>query len=316
MKQKNKVIALVGPTGVGKTETSLRLASLTNSEIISCDSMQIYRGMNIGTAKATLAEMAIVPHHMINIKNPNEPYSVCDYVNDAKKCLKDIFSRGKNVLLVGGTGLYADSFIKDTDFTKASGSEEIRKELAEYAARNGNEALHLILKQTDPESAEAIHPNNVKRVIRAIEYFRVSGEKISDHNKKSALSPSPYDHVYIGLKRERSELYERIDKRVDLMLEEGLMEEVFELWKNGCKRDMTSMQALGYKEIIHYIEGRCTLSEAVRILKRDSRHYAKRQLTWFGRNKNIKWINLSKINSATDAAAMALEFINNKQTEE
>ncbi|MBO5743815.1 MAG: tRNA (adenosine(37)-N6)-dimethylallyltransferase MiaA [Clostridia bacterium] len=316
MNFKNKVIALVGPTGVGKTETSLYLAELMNCEIISCDSMQIYKGMDIGTAKIAECEMARVPHHLIDIKNPNEAYNVCEYVKDAKKCLEDIFSRGKNALVVGGTGLYVDSFIKDTSFTEASGNEEIRNELSLYAQKNGNENLHRLLEDVDPESAKAIHPNNVKRVIRAIEYFRVSGEKISDHNKKSALTASPYDYVYIGLTRNRDELYERIDKRVDIMMEEGLLDEVFSLWNKGCTRNMTSMQALGYKELIHYIEGRCTLSEAIRILKRDSRHYAKRQLTWFGRNKDIKWINLSEIKSGKDAAILAADLIKNSKKEE
>ena len=316
MNLKNKVIAIVGPTGVGKTETSLRLAKLTNSEIISCDSMQIYKGMDIGTAKATADEMKSVPHHLIDIKEPYEAYSVCEYVKDAKKCLEDIFLRGKNVMLVGGTGLYVDSFIKDTDYTETASDDTIRKELSLYALENGNQALHQLLFEIDPESAEAIHPNNVKRVIRAIEYFRLSGEKISDHNKKTALSVSPYDYVYIGLTRNRDELYERIDKRVDIMIKSGLMDEVFSLWKKGCTRDMTSMQALGYKELIHYIEGRCTLNEAIRILKRDSRHYAKRQLTWFGRNKNIKWINLSEIKSADEAVKLACRYIENKETEE
>lgn len=309
MNFKNKLIALVGPTGVGKTQTSLILAKLTGSEIISCDSMQIYKGMDIGTAKASEEEMKSVPHHLINIKTPFEPYSVCEYVKDAKKCVHDIFSRGKNALVVGGTGLYVDSFIKDTNYSEASGDEKIRQELSFYAQKNGNDKLHSMLKEIDPESAEAIHPNNVKRVIRAIEYFKLSGEKISDHNKKSALIPSPYDYVYIGLTRNRDELYERIDKRVDIMLEEGLLDEVFRLWRDGCTKKLTSMQALGYKEIIHYIEGRCTLLEAVRILKRDSRRYAKRQLTWFGRNDNINWINLSEINSADEAAEIAYEII-------
>jgi tRNA dimethylallyltransferase len=272
--------------------------------------------MDIGTAKATADEMKIVPHHLIDIKEPHEAYSVCEYVKDAKKCLEDIFSRGKNAMLVGGTGLYVDSFIKDTDYTETASDDTIRKELSLYALENGNEALHQILNKIDPESAEAIHPNNVKRVIRAIEYFKLSGEKISDHNKKTALSVSPYDYVYIGLTRNRDELYERIDKRVDIMMAEGLLDEVFSLWKKGCTRDMTSMQALGYKELIHYIEGRCTLGEAIRILKRDSRHYAKRQLTWFGRNKNIKWINLSEIKSADEAAELACRYIENRETEE
>lgn len=312
MNFKNKVIALVGPTGVGKTETSLKLAELTNSEIISCDSMQVYKGMDIGTAKVSKEEAQKVPHHLIDILEPWQMYNVCAYVSDAKKCLADIFSRGKNVMVVGGTGLYADSFINDTDFTETTGSEEVRCELAEYAEKHGREALHDMLRQSDPESAEQIHPNNVKRVIRAIEYFRLSGEKISEHNKKSALRPSPYDYVYIGLTRNREELYQRIEKRVDLMLEANLLDEVMSLYKKGCNLNMTSMQALGYKEIIHYIKGKCTLDEAVRILKRDSRHYAKRQLTWFGRNKNINWINLSECDGFDDVINKSVKIIEDK----
>ena len=309
---KNKVVAIVGPTGVGKTELSLKLADYTDSEIISCDSMQIYKGMDIGTAKATVSEMSLIPHHLIDIKDPKESYSVCDYVIDAKKCINDIFSRGKNAMIVGGTGLYVDSFINDTDFTETKASDEIRKELTSYAEKNGADALHHILKEVDPESAASIHPNNIKRVIRAVEYFRISGEKISQHNKLGALKKSPYDYLYIGLTRNRDELYERIDKRVDLMIEKGLIEEVKRLWCRGCNLKMTSMQALGYKEIIHYIEGRCTLDEAIRILKRDSRRYAKRQLTWFNRNKDIKWINLSEI-SPDEAIDIAKDIIKKVQ---
>ncbi len=303
---KNKLIVLAGPTGVGKTDTSLRLAEMTNSEIISCDSMQIYRGMDIGTAKASEAERARIAHHMIDIKSPFEPYSVCEYVRDAKNALEDIFSRGKNALVVGGTGLYADSLVNDTDFTPTESSDEIRAELKAFSEQNGADALHDILKEIDEKSAEAIHPNNIKRVIRAIEFYRLTGRKFSEHNSESKLKKSPYDHIYIGLTRNRDELYERIDLRVDAMMEEGLLYEVIRLYKEGCRRDLTSMQALGYKELIHYIEGRCTLSEAVRILKRDTRHYAKRQLTWFGRNPLMHWINLSETN---DAAGAAMDII-------
>ncbi|MBR3933597.1 MAG: tRNA (adenosine(37)-N6)-dimethylallyltransferase MiaA [Clostridia bacterium] len=312
MNFKNKVIALVGPTGVGKTETSLALAELTNSEIISCDSMQIYRGMDIGTAKATKEEMLKVKHHLIDIKDPTQSYSVCEYVADAKNALEEIFKKGKNVMVVGGTGLYADSFIRDTNFAEASADNSIRQELEAFAKENGNEALHNILRNIDPESAQAIHPNNTKRVIRAIEYFRKSGEKISDHNKESALVPSPYDHIYIGLTRNRDNLYERIDQRVDQMICEGLADEVFNLWKKGCNLKMTSMQALGYKEIIYYIQGKCTFDEAIRILKRDSRRYAKRQLTWFNRNKNVNWINLSDYNSQDDVIKDITDIIYKK----
>ena len=312
MNIKNKVIAIVGPTGVGKTELSLRLAEITDSEIISCDSMQIYKGMDIGTAKASKDETARVKHHLIDILDPRENYSVCEYVNDAKNSLEEIFKKGKNVMVVGGTGLYVDSFIRGTDFTDAGGNEEIRTALTEYAEKNGNELLHKMLEEVDPESAAAIHPNNTKRVIRAIEYYKVSGEKISDHNKKSALAPSPYDYVYIGLTRDRQNLYERIDKRVDEMVSMGLADEVFGLWKKGCTLDMTSMQALGYKEIIWYIKGKCTFDEAIRILKRDSRRYAKRQLTWFKRNQNINWINLSEYSSADDVINEIIKILENR----
>lgn len=312
MNLSNKVIVLVGPTGVGKTEISLDLAKITNSEIISCDSMQIYKGMDIGTAKVSAKEAQMVKHHLIDIKEPTQSYSVCDYVEDAKKALDVIFKKGKNVMVVGGTGLYADSFVRGTDFTDAGSSEEIRNELTEYAQKNGNELLHKMLEEIDPESARAIHHNNIKRVIRAIEYYRVSGEKISDHNKKSALIPSPYDHIYIGLTRDRESLYERIDKRVDIMISQGLTDEVFNLWKKGCTLDMTSMQALGYKEIIHYIYGKCTFDEAIRILKRDSRRYAKRQLTWFNRNKDINWINLSEYSSKDEVIKEIVSIIKNK----
>jgi len=284
---------LVGPTGVGKTECSIRLAKRLNAEIISCDSMQIYRRMNIGTAKITKEEMQDVVHHMIDIIEPWESYSVCDFTSDAALVYRDILSRGKNALMVGGTGLYADSFANGTEFSQTDNNQQIRNELQKYYEQNGAEALHEELLKIDPESAGAIHPNNVKRVIRAIEYYRLNGEKISEHNLKDKQKSSPYRVCTIGLTRDRDELYERINKRVDIMMESGLLEEVMSLYREGIDFRHNSMQALGYKEFLHYIKGRCTLDEAVRILKRDSRRYAKRQLTWFGRNKDIKWINLT-----------------------
>ncbi len=308
MEQKN-LILIVGPTGCGKTALSVALAKELQTEIISCDSMQIYKFMDVGTAKVTEEEKQGIVHYMTDIKSPLESYSVSDFCTDAKLCAKKIFEKGKPAIMVGGTGLYADSFVMDIDFTQTGSSEEIRAELEEFALQNGREALHAELVRVDPESGEAIHPNNVKRVIRALEYYRLTGETISEHNRRTKEKPSPYNYVYIGLTRDRSELYERIDKRVDLMMEKGLLPEVWTLWKMGCGEEHTSMQALGYKEFLWYLRGKCTLDEAVRILKRDSRHYAKRQLTWFGRNPRVNWIDLSGGKSLEAALEEALSII-------
>ncbi|MBQ4528116.1 MAG: tRNA (adenosine(37)-N6)-dimethylallyltransferase MiaA [Clostridia bacterium] len=287
------VIVIVGPTGSGKTELSVKIAKLLGAEIISCDSMQVYKGMDIGTAKIRPDEQLGVPHHLIDILQPQESYSVSEFCKDARAVAENIFKRGKCVVLVGGTGLYADSFIKGIDFTETGSNAKIRMELEHYAEKNGADALHNLLASFDYESAASIHPNNIKRVIRAIEYYRLTGETISEHNRKTKEKPSPYKYIYFGISRDRRELYERIDKRVDIMMKDGLIDEVFTLYKAGCNRTHTSMQALGYKELLWYINGKCTLDEAVRILKRDSRRYAKRQLTWFGRNSEINWLDLS-----------------------
>ncbi len=305
--KKPPLFMLVGPTGVGKTECSIQLAKKLDAEIISCDSMQIYKRMDIGTAKVSKEEMQGVVHHLIDIREPFESYSVCDYTEDAKRAFKDILSRGKNALVVGGTGLYADSFAKGTEFCENGNSEEIRKELQDFYEKEGADKLHLMLSSIDPESASAIHKNNVKRVIRAIEYYRLTGEKISEHNKKDSQKPSPYRVCTVGLTRNRDELYERIDKRVDIMISQGLIGEVMSLYKEGIDSCHNSMQALGYKEILHYIKGRATYDEAIRILKRDSRRYAKRQLTWFGRNKEISWINLT--GKTGDVSDMCMEYM-------
>lgn len=305
----NTVILIVGPTGTGKTELSVKLAEALRAEIISCDSMQIYKGLDIGTAKATADEMRGVVHHMIDIKTPFENYSVREFCADAKKAAASIFAKGKPVIMVGGTGLYADSFVKDIDFTETGSSAAIRAELKEFAAKLGAQALHAQLEAIDPESAAAIHANNLKRVIRAIEYYRLTGETISEHNRKTKEKPSPYKYVYIGLTRDRGELYDRIDKRVDKMMKQGLLAEVWTLYKMGLRSHHTAMQALGYKELVWYLEGKCTLCEAINILKRDSRRYAKRQLTWFGRNSEINWINLSQISQGDEAVQKVVEIL-------
>ena len=306
-----KVLVITGPTGCGKTDLSVRLAKRIDAEIISCDSMQIYKGMDIGTAKVTKEEMQNVPHHMIDIISPKEAYSVSDYCRDAKKISEEIFQRGKNVILVGGTGLYADSFIRDIDFSLDGEKDlNLRCELEDFAKKFGADALHKRLCEIDPKSGETIHPNNIKRVIRAIEYFTLTGETIWEHNERTRKKSSPYDYLYIGLTREREELYERIDKRVDLMLDSGLMGEVMNLYRQGLSSEHTSMQALGYKELFWYIRGLATMEESVRILKRDSRRYAKRQLTWFRKNPDINWINLSHTPDGEETAMKILKMKN------
>lgn len=302
------VVVIAGPTGVGKTATSIEVAKRTNGEIISADSMQIYRGMDIGTAKVTQDEMQGVPHHMINIVDPSENFSVYRFVSECKKAVADISSRGKLPIIAGGTGLYIDSFLNDIDFTKVHSDEEYRTYLASLASQKGNEYVHDMLRQVDSESAEKIHPNNLKRVIRALEYHKVTQSTISSHNEETKKKPSPYNCAYICLTRNRDELYERIDKRVDVMLSMGLVDEVKSLISSGVSTECTSMQALGYKEIADCLSGKLTLDEAVDIIKRDSRRYAKRQLTWFRRKTDAVWINLS---DTDDAANICTEHIQN-----
>ena len=300
------VIAIVGPTGVGKTDLSIRLAQKLNGEIVSCDSMQIYRKMDIGTAKPTKEEMMGISHHMIDIVNPDESYNVDKYVDNSSECIKDVFSRGKIPILAGGTGLYADSLLGGISFVKTKGDETYRKYLFDLAEKEGNEYVHKMLETIDPVSFKSIHPNNVRRVVRALEVYKCTGNTITYHNEMSRKVPSPYNPLIFGLTRDREELYERIDKRVDTMVEKGLVEEAENLYNEGLSADLTSMQGLGYKEFIKYFEGEISLSEAIEILKRDTRHYAKRQLTWFNRNKDLVWINLSEM-TYDEAFGFALE---------
>ncbi|MBQ8526277.1 MAG: tRNA (adenosine(37)-N6)-dimethylallyltransferase MiaA [Clostridia bacterium] len=303
------VVVIAGPTGVGKTAASIELAKRTEGEIISADSMQIYRGMDIGTAKVTPDEMQGVPHHLIDIADPKENYSVYRFVSDCKKVAESILSRGKLPIIVGGTGLYIDSFLSDIDFTEVRSDENYRRKLESLAEEKGNEYVHDMLKAADPASAESIHPNNLKRVIRALEYYKTTNTTISSHNEETKKKASPYSCCYICLTRDRDELYERIDKRVDIMLEKGLIDEVKKLLEAGCTREHTSMQALGYKEIIDYLEGTVSFDEAVETLKRDSRRYAKRQLTWFRRRDDALWINLTDTPNPVDICA---EYIRTK----
>ena len=292
MEQKKKpLIILTGPTAVGKTNLSIQLAKAVNGEIISADSMQVYKGMDIGSAKITQEEMQGVPHHLIDVLEPWEEFNVVVFQQKCKEALAGIYERGHVPILTGGTGFYIQAVLKDIDFTENEDNNEYRAQLEALGAKEGAQVLHDMLKEVDPEAAEAIHANNMKRVIRALEFHHFTGEKISEHNEREAEKEPAYNFCYFVLNDERSVLYERIEKRVDMMLEAGLEAEVKRLLEQGCTRAMVAMQGLGYKEMIDYLEGRITLEEAIYIIKRDTRHFAKRQITWFKREKEVIWVN-------------------------
>ena len=288
---KKPLIILTGPTAVGKTALSLSLAERVNGEIISADSMQVYRGMDIGSAKIMPQEQKGIRHHLIDVLNPNEEFHVVRFAQMAKEAMEDIWSRGKIPILTGGTGFYIQAVLYDIDFTENGEDDSYRRELETYATEQGAEKLHERLREVDPISAEKIHANNVKRVVRALEYYTQTGEPISRHNEQERQKESPYAFAYFVLNDKRERLYQRIDARIDEMLSEGLVAEVERLKENGCHRGMVSMQGLGYKEILEYLDGECTLEEAVYKLKRDTRHFAKRQITWFKRERDVIWVD-------------------------
>ncbi len=289
--KKQPLVILTGPTSVGKTSLSIALAKAIGGEIISADSMQVYKHMDIGTAKITVPEMDGVPHYLIDEFEPEEEFNVVRFQQLAKAFMNQIYAKGKLPILVGGTGFYIQAVLYDIDFTQEESDSSYRQELEALLQKHGAEYLHAMLKQIDPDSAGAIHPNNSKRVIRALEYAGQTGDKISEHNKEQRSKESPYNFCYFVLNRDRATLYENINKRVDLMMEQGLLEEVKALDTKGYARDLVSMQGLGYKELFAYLDGDRTLEEAVDILKRDTRHFAKRQLTWFKREKDVIWVN-------------------------
>lgn len=295
------LIILSGPTAVGKTALSIRLARAVGAEIISADSMQVYRHMDIGSAKITAAEMEDIPHHLVDVLEPEEEFSVVRFQQMAKEAADKIWEKGKIPLVVGGTGFYIQALLYDIDFTENHGDESYRKELEQKAAgEQGAVRLYEMLKKEDPGAAEKIHPNNIKRIIRALEFYHQTGEKISEHNEIQRQKESPYNYAYFVLTDERSRLYERIDRRVDTMMEQGLLEEVRCLRERGVRRNSTAMQGLGYKELYAYLEGEYSLDEAVRIIKRDTRHFAKRQITWFKREKDVIWADRSVIGQDDD----------------
>lgn len=287
----NPMVILTGPTAVGKTALSIALAKKINGAIISADSMQVYKYMDIGSAKIMPEEMDGVRHYLVDELDPSDEFHVVRFVEMAKQALKEITANGQIPIVVGGTGFYIQALLYDIDFTEQECDSAYRRQLEELAETRGNHYLHEMLKAVDPASAEAIHENNRKRVIRALEFYHESGERISEHNERESQKTSPYNFAYFVLNDERSRLYERIDRRVDQMLADGLVEEVARLKELGCTRDMVSMQGLGYKEILDYLDGKISLEEAVYILKRETRHFAKRQLTWFRRERDVIWVN-------------------------
>lgn len=301
------LIILTGPTAVGKTDLSIQLAKAVDAEIVSADSMQIYKYMDIGSAKVTEEEMQGVKHYLVDEIEPDMPFSVSEYKRMAEEYIDEISSRGKNVIVTGGTGLYLNSLIFDMDFGKSDANQELREELNKELEENGPAYMYEKLVSLDKEAAERIHPNNTKRVIRAIE-VAMSGEKMNDFSKDLRYNKK-YRPIIIVLNRDRQALYDRINLRVDIMLKNGLIEEVKGLLEKGYTKDMISMQGIGYKEIIKYFDGEYTLDEAIEIIKRDSRRYAKRQLTWFRRYEDAKWFEIDKFDSAEELKDAVVSYV-------
>ncbi|XME03363.1 tRNA (adenosine(37)-N6)-dimethylallyltransferase MiaA [Lachnospiraceae bacterium C1.1] len=300
---KNKLYILAGPTAVGKTALSIELAKRNDLEIISADSMQVYKRLDIGSAKIRPEEMQGVRHYLIDVLEPSENFNVARFQEMAKEAMNEIYSHNKTPLVVGGTGFYTQALLYDIDFSENEVDEKLRAEIDNEARERGADHLHSRLKELDAESAEAIPPGNVKRVARALEYCLSTGEKFSEHNKREREKESPYDFRYFVLNMPRDILYQRIEKRVDIMMETGLLEEVQNCMNEGLKRDMNSMQGLGYKQLLKYLYGECSLETAVDDIKKETRHFAKRQLTWFRREKNVIFIDKEKFASDEEILA-------------
>lgn len=304
-----KLVVIAGPTASGKTSVSIELAKRINGEIISADSMQIYKYMDIGSAKVTEEEKQGITHYLVDQLDPSEGFSVTRFQRMAKEAMDKIYAKGKIPIIAGGTGFYIQAVVKDIDFSITDEEEKAREEVEEFYLEKGKEALHQWLMEIDPSSGVSIHSNNLKRVKRAIEYYLLTGEPISTHNEKEKVKESPYDVDYFVLTMERELLYHRINHRVDLMIEAGLVEEVEKLKRMEYVKEMTAMQGLGYKEMFEYLEGDLTLDEAIYKIKRDTRHFAKRQLTWFRREKDIKWIHVDHY--AYDVTKICDEIVKN-----
>lgn len=302
---KQSLIILTGPTSVGKTGLSIRLAGELSGEIISADSMQVYRHMDIGTAKITKEQMRGIPHHLIDILEPTEEYNVARFKEEAKAAVSQISKKGKLPVIAGGTGFYIQALLYDIDFSD-NAQTDYRQKLFDTAAEYGNECLFEKLKEVDPKAASYLHANDVKRVTRALEFYKETGKRISEHNENERKNEPVYDHAYFVLNMPREKLYKKIDRRVDDMIENGLVDEVRGLKDMGCTEDMVSMKGLGYKEILRFLNGDISLDEAVCTIKRDTRHFAKRQLTWFKRERDVIWINKDEFDNDDDRIA---EFI-------
>ena len=289
---KKPLIVVTGPTAVGKTALSVMLAKKINGSVVSADSMQVYKGMNIGSAKVTTEEMQGVRHYLIDILDPKDEFNVYIFKQIAENAISEIYKNGKIPVIAGGTGFYIQALLYDIDFTETDEDEEARIKMREIADSCGPKALHDKLRKVDPASADAIHENNVKRVIRAIEYYEKTGKRISEHNMEQRQNTSPYDFEYFVINDDRAVLYDRINKRVDEMMSSGLESEVRALYDAGMREDDISMKGIGYSEFFPYFENRITLNEVVENIKTDTRHFAKRQLTWFRRERDVKWIDV------------------------
>lgn len=303
---KKKCIVIAGPTAVGKTELSIRLAKELNGAVISADSMQVYKGMDIGSAKVRKEEMQGIEHYLIDELDPKEEFHVVRFQQMAKKAMDEIYDNGKLPIIAGGTGFYIQAFLKDIDFTETGKETDIRSKYHEISEKEGAEKLYEFLKQKDPKAAEYIHPNNVKRVIRALEFFDETGECISEHNTQQSQKTSPYTYAYFVLNDDRAVLYDRINRRVDKMLDDGLLEEVTRLKEMGLKEDDISMKGIGYREFFPYFRGEISLEEAIEAVKADSRHFAKRQITWFKREKDAIWFDRTEYDNDNDRILTAM----------
>lgn len=304
-----KILAVAGPTASGKTALAIELAKRFSGEVVSCDSMQIYKGMNVGTAKPDAAEMCGIPHHMIDIAQPDKRFSVAEYCTMAREAIDDILDRKKLPILAGGTGLYMDSVLNNTDFKDFQGDEAFCTEMQRLAEEKGNIAVYQLLEEKDAVAAQNIHPNNLRRIIRALEVCHVTGKTFTQVNAESIRKPV-YDALILGIDTDRQLLYERIDRRVDIMLEKGLLDEVKKLKEAGIGRDTTAMQAIGYKELLDFLEGEISFDGAVDKIKQESRRYAKRQLTWFRRNSDINWVNIGDEKAIEEIMEKCKGFLN------